>query len=241
MNRLTVLTNSFSLPAVEPPPELDSGADDNMSQTLKILQVADLFEPFIGGMEQHVKTLSQGLTQRGHEVTIATAHIPGTLVDETIDGYRVRRILGWSGRALARLYERDEAPFHPPVPDPGVVSALRQIIDELRPDIVHAQGWISYSCLAIATRRRFRLVVTMHDHSFACVRKTLMRKNLQMCSGPRFDACLRCAPGQYGLLKGTALTTGLRAARPLHARADSWVAVSQSVAESTRVSYHAPQ
>lgn len=204
-----------------------------MSQTLKILQVADLFEPFIGGMEQHVKALSQGLTQRGHEVTIATVQIPGALVDETIDGYRVRRILGWSGRALAGWYERDEAPFHPPVPDPGVVSVLKQIIDELRPDVVHAQGWISYSCLAIARHRRFQLVVTMHDHSFACIRKTLMRKNLQVCSGPRFDACLRCAPSQYGLLKGTALTTGLRAARPLHARADSWVAVSQSVAEST--------
>lgn len=205
-----------------------------MSQPLKILQVADLFEPFIGGMEQHVKTLSQELTQRGHEVTIATAHIPGTLVAESIDGYKVRRIRGWSGRALAGWYERDEAPFHPPLPDPGVVAVLGQIIDEISPDIVHAQGWISYSCLAVARRRQFRLVVTMHDHSLACIRKTLMRKNLQMCTGPRFDACLRCAPGQYGLVKGTALTTGLRAARPLHARADSWVAVSQSVADSTR-------
>lgn len=205
-----------------------------MGRTLRILQVADLFEPFIGGMEQHVKTLSWGLAQRGHEVTVATAHIPGTAVDETVDGFRVRRIRGWSGRALSGWYERDEAPFHPPAPDPGVVAVLKQIIDETHPDVVHAQGWISYSCLAVARRRRFRLVVTMHDHSFVCVRKTLMRKNLATCPGPRFDVCLRCAPDQYGLLKGTALTTGLRASRPLHAQADSWVAVSQSVAEASR-------
>jgi glycosyltransferase involved in cell wall biosynthesis len=205
-----------------------------VGRTLRILQVADLFEPFIGGMEQHVKALSRGLAQRGHEVTVATAHIPGTAIDETVDGVRVRRILGWSGRALARWYERAEAPFHPPMPDPGVVAALKQIIDETHPDVVHAQGWISYSCLAVARHGRFQLVVTMHDHSFACVRKTLMRKNLETCSGPRFDVCLRCAADQYGLLKGTVLTTGLRASRPLHAQGDSWVAVSQSVAEASR-------
>ena len=209
-------------------------ADDPTSPPLRILQVTDLFEPFIGGMELHVKALSQGLAQRGHEVTVVTAHLPGTAVDEAVDGFRVRRIAGWSGRALARWYERAEVPFHPPVPDPGVVAALRRIVDELRPDVVHAQGWISYSCLAITRHRRFRLVVTLHDHSFACVRKTLLRSELTPCSGPRLDLCLRCAPGQYGVVKGAALTMGLRAARPLHARVDSWVAISQFVANSNR-------
>jgi glycosyltransferase involved in cell wall biosynthesis len=205
-----------------------------MSRTLKILQVSDLFEPFIGGMEEHVKTLSRGLAQRGHDVTVATAHIPGTAIDETVDGFRVRRIPGWSGRALGASYERDEAPYHPPIPDPGVVSALKRIVDELRPDVVHTQGWISYSCLAIPRRRRLPLVLTLHDHSFACVRKTLMRNGLHACSGPRLDACLRCSPGQYGLAKGAALTMGLRAVRPLNDRVDSWVAISQFVADSSR-------
>jgi glycosyltransferase involved in cell wall biosynthesis len=211
-----------------------SAATDPAARRLRILQVCDLFEPFIGGMELHVKTLSQELAQRGHEVTVVTAHLPGTAVDEATDGFRVRRITGWSGRALAGWYERAEVPFHPPMPDPGVVTALRRIIDELRPDIVHAQGWISYSCLAIARRRRFRLVVTLHDHSFACVRKTFLRSDLTPCSGPRLDRCLRCAPGQYGLVKGAALTAGLRAARPLHGRSPSWVAISQFVADASR-------
>jgi glycosyltransferase involved in cell wall biosynthesis len=207
---------------------------DHMPRPLRILQVTDLFEPFVGGMELHVRTLSQELARRGHEVTVVTAQLPGTAVDEAVDGFRVRRVAGWSGRALAGWYERAEVPFHPPVPDPGVVAALRRIIDDLRPDVVHTQGWISYSCLAIGRHRRFRLVVTLHDHSFACVRKTLLRNDLKPCSGPRLDVCLRCAPGQYGIVKGVALTTGLRAARPLHARVESWVAISQFVADSSR-------
>lgn len=202
--------------------------------SMRILQVCDLFEPFIGGLEQHVKTLSLGLAQRGHEVTVATARLPGTADDESVDGLRVRRIAGWSARALAGWYERASVPFHPPAPDPGVVVALNRIIGQVRPDIVHAQGWISYSCLAAARHRRFRLVVTLHDHSFACARKTLLRHGVDPCPGPRLGACVRCAPGQYGVVKGTALTLGLRAARPLHRRVDSWVAISQFVADSSR-------
>ena len=205
-----------------------------MRRTLRILQVTDLFEPFIGGVEQHVKTLSRRLVRRGHEVMVATAQLPGTPADETVDGVRIRRIAGWSSRALPGWYETAQAPFHPPVPDPGVVAALKRVVDDFRPDVVHAQGWISYSCLAIAKRRPLRLVITLHDHSFACVRKTLMHHGLEACPGPRLGLCLRCAPGQYGILKGTALTMGLRSVRPLHDRAESWVAISQFVADSSR-------
>ena len=151
-----------------------------MSRPLRILQVTDLYEPFIGGMEQHVKSLSRGLADRGHKVVVATTRLPGTADDETMDGVRIRRITGWSSRVLADWYERTDVPFHPPVPDPGAIAGLKVIIDELRPDVVHAQGWITYSCLALAARRRrFRLFVTMHDHAFACVRKTLMRNGLE--------------------------------------------------------------
>jgi glycosyltransferase involved in cell wall biosynthesis len=205
-----------------------------VSRPLRILQVTDLYDPFIGGMELHVKALSQQLACRGYEVTVATSHIPGAADDEVVDGLRIRRISGWTSRALRGWYERAEAPYHPPIPDPGVMHGLREIIDDERPDVVHAQGWISYSCMAIAIRREFRLVVTMHDHSFTCVRKTLMRNGLAECTGPRLDMCLRCAPGQYGKLKGTGLTFGLRTARILHDRVDSWVAVSQHVADASR-------
>lgn len=205
-----------------------------MSRVLRILQITDFYDPFLGGMEEHVKMLSGGLAERGHDVMVATSRLPGTVDDETVNGVRIRRITGWSDRALARWYERTGAPFRPPVPDPGVVAALKRIIDEFSPDIVHAQGWITYSCLAIDPHRHFRLVVTLHDYGFACARKTLLHNGQGTCSGPRFDVCLRCTPGQYGLVKGVALTAGLRATRWLHGRVDSWVAISEFVADCSR-------
>jgi glycosyltransferase involved in cell wall biosynthesis len=205
-----------------------------VSRSLRILQVTDLYDPFIGGMESHVKALSHGLVRLGHEVTVATARLPGTAADETVDGLRIRRFTGWSARALASWYEQAEAPFHPPLPDPGVVAELKRVINESRPDVVHAQGWITYSCLMMARHRRFKLVVTVHDHGFMCARKTLLRNGETICSGPRLSACLRCAPGHYGIAKGAALTLGLRAAQPLHDRADSWVAVSKFAADTNR-------
>ena len=201
---------------------------------MRILQVTDLFEPFIGGhgtARQDAVPGTRAARSRGNGRDRAPSRHCGR---RGVDGFRIRRILAGPARALAGWYERAEVPFHPPLPDPGVVAALKRIIDELRPDVVHAQGWISYSCLALARRQRFRLVVTLHDHSLACVRKTLMRNGLTPCSGPRLGACLRCAPGQYGAIKGAALTLGLRAARPLHDRVDSWVAISQFVADSSR-------
>jgi glycosyltransferase involved in cell wall biosynthesis len=205
-----------------------------MSRPLRILQVCDFYEPFIGGVESHVKALSRELACRGHEVTIVTSHLPGTALDENVGGLRIRRITGWANRVLHGWYERAEAPYQPPLPDPGMMRALRGIIDDQRPDIVHAQGWISYSCMAIARRSGCPLVVTMHDYSFSCARKTLLRDGLAECAGPRLDICLRCAPGQYGTVKGTALTLGLRTARSLHGRVDSWVAASASVADASR-------
>ena len=60
-----------------------------MSRPLRILQVTDLYEPFIGGMEQHVKSLSRGLADRGRKVVVATTRLPGTADDWTIEGVRV--------------------------------------------------------------------------------------------------------------------------------------------------------
>jgi glycosyltransferase involved in cell wall biosynthesis len=206
-----------------------------MNRSLRILQVADFYKPFIGGMEQHVETLSRQLARRGHEVTVATAQLPGTVQDEISDGVTIRRMASWSSAILAGHYQRSSAPFHPPIPDPGMIAGLHKIIDEFRPHIVHAHGWITYSCLAAAARRRrFGLVVTMHDYGFVCARRSLLRDGRALCEGPQLNACLRCAPGQYGSGTGIALALGLRASRPWHSRVDSWIAISRFVADANR-------
>ena len=59
---------------------------------MKILFVLENYYPFIGGAEVLFKNLCEGLAGRGHNVTVLTSLLPGTLPAENINGVAVRRI-----------------------------------------------------------------------------------------------------------------------------------------------------
>jgi glycosyltransferase involved in cell wall biosynthesis len=184
---------------------------------MKVLQLMDLDGRRPGGLELSVRALCAELTERGHEVELTT------LAD----------LRGWS-RALKRFYEDPLRPFHPTVPDPGVVRELRRLIARARPDVVHAHGWIAYSALAAASSDGPPVVVGVHDYGHVCAKKTMLRGDDSICGGPALRACLSCASAHYGAAKAGALTLGLRVASPLHRRAAVFVANSNAVAEATR-------
>ncbi len=50
---------------------------------MRVLMLTDLYPPFIGGIEQHVRNLSHGLVERGHEVTVATMSVDGQPASRT--------------------------------------------------------------------------------------------------------------------------------------------------------------
>jgi glycosyltransferase involved in cell wall biosynthesis len=209
----------------------------NANDPLSVLLLTDLYSPVVGGLEGHVQALARSLARRGHRVTVVTQRHPGAPDRERADGVEVRRIDGWS-RFLGRFYEDPAYRFLPPAPDPGLVRALKAIVDEIRPQIVHAHSWILYSALALPSRlRSYATLMTLHDYGLGCARKTLVQRGGGRCSGPALLKCLACAPGQYGLPVGTALVTSLRASRPLHRRVDRFLAVSSSV--QTRVREYA--
>ena len=54
------------------------------------------------------------------------------------------------------------------------------------------------------------------------------------CPGPALARCLSCAPEQYGLVKGSAITVSMRADRFLHHRVDRFLAVSAAAAHGSR-------
>jgi glycosyltransferase involved in cell wall biosynthesis len=218
-----------------------------------IFQLSDFYRPVIGGLERHVETLSRELVRLGHTVTVVTLQTGDLATEEMLDGVHVVRIRGWSGHLTA--FHADAArPFHPTVPDPGAVAALRQLVKQERPDVVHNHSWLQYSYFPLHHRQRGPAhIVTLHDYGLTCARKTLQYVNHRLvnplggrlsgpsalgpnlpCSGPRLAKCLSCAPEQYGLLKGTAITTGLRASRVLHRSADQYIAISTAVAEGSR-------
>ena len=205
---------------------------------MHVVQLTDFYRPVIGGLERHVETLSHELISLGHSVTVVTFQIGDQPAEETTGGVRVIRIRGWSTR-LTALHADAARPFHPTLPDPGAMAALRRVVRHQRPDVVHSHSWLEYSFFPqYHAHRGPAHVVTLHDYGLACPKKTFQYSGRrtavgQPCSGPRLAKCLGCAPAQYGLLKGTAVTTGLRASRALHGRADRYIAVSEAVAKSS--------
>ena len=220
---------------------------------MHILQLSDFYRPVIGGLERHVETLSHELIRLGHTVTVVTLQTDGQPTEETLDGVRVIRIRGWSS-GLTALHADAARPFHPTVPDPGAMAVLRRVVGRERPAVVHSHSWLQYSYFPLYHRQRGPAhVVTLHDYGIACAKKTLRHVTARIatsavgplpepsaaslskpCSGPRLAKCIACAPEQYGALKGAAITTGLRASRILHRRADRYIAISTAVADASR-------
>jgi glycosyltransferase involved in cell wall biosynthesis len=220
---------------------------------MHILELSDFYRPVIGGLERHVETLSRELVRLGHTVTVVTLRTGDHPAEETLDGVRVIRIRGWSG-GWPTLHADAARPFHPTVPDPGAVAALRRVVQREHPDIVHSHSWLQYSYFPLYHAQRGPAhVVTLHDYGLACPKKTLQYATRRLagsdsgqppgstaasrsrpCSGPRLAKCLACAPEQYGVLKGTAITMGLGCSRILHGRADQYIAVSTAVADGSR-------
>lgn len=202
---------------------------------MHIMQLADMFHPVIGGVENYVATLSTELVRLGHTAVVVTIQPGGQPEDEIIDGVRIIRIQSLS-QNFSRFYSDTSHPFHPPAPDPGAVSALRRIVHHEQPDVVHSHSWLNHSFFPLYSAHKGPAhVVTLHDYGMACPRKTLMRSgHAEQCCGPRLARCLACAPEQYGLLKGTMITLSMQASRLLQHRVDRYLTVSMAAADGSR-------
>lgn len=206
---------------------------------MRLLLVAQFFPPDIGGEERHVFNLGNILAARGHVVTVATQSLLGGGPDEELlpSGVQVRRFTTLAMR-FPGVYSTDR-PHHPPVPDPLGVRALRGIVREARPEVVHAHNWAVNSVLPLrgwsAKHRPFGLVLTLHDYSHVCATKRLMR-NGAPCAGPSVARCLPCATGHYGPLVGPVAALATTAMIPWKSHSiDHIVSVSRAVALANRI------
>ena len=205
---------------------------------MRLLLVAQFFPPDIGGEERHVFNLANILADRGHAVTVATQSAKGCPDEEVLpSGTQVRRFATMA-MSLPGVYSTSR-PHHPPVPDPRGVAALRRIVREARPDVVHAHNWAVNSVLPLrglsADRRPFGLVLTLHDYSQVCATKRLMRDGVP-CAGPSVARCLPCATNHYGPVVGPVTALATTAMRPWKSRSiDYVVSVSRAVASANHV------
>jgi glycosyltransferase involved in cell wall biosynthesis len=204
---------------------------------MRILLAAQFFPPDIGGEERHVFNLANILAARGHQVAVATQHVPGAPDTEVLaSGVQVHRFSTMAMR-LPGVYA-GERQHHLPVPDPVGVRHLARILDLERPDVVHAHNWILNSILPLhrqGVRRNFGLVLTLHDYSNSCATKRMMRSGAP-CAGPGPLKCVTCSVKHYGAIVGPVTSACTAAMRPWKQRTvDYTVSVSRAVAEGNHV------
>lgn len=197
---------------------------------MRILMVTDFYSPFLGGVEQHVRSLSTDLVSRGHEVAVATLWHKGLPEFDIDQGVRVHRIKGTTQRATW-LFSHPERTWAPPFPDPESAWSLQRIVKQEQPQIVHGHDWLVRSFLPIKPRSRAKLVVSLHYYTRSCAKKNLMYKGAP-CSGPGFQKCLRCGSAHYGLAKGVPIVLGNWALAAVeHSAVDMFIPVSQATAD----------
>jgi glycosyltransferase involved in cell wall biosynthesis len=200
---------------------------------MRILLLSQFYPPVIGGEERHVRNLGAALAQRGHDVSVGTLMHAGSPETEMDGAVRVHRLRGTLQR-LSGLHTDSERRHAPPFPDPELALALKRLVAQERPDIVHAHNWIYASFLPVKALSGARLVVTLHDYGLVCAKKNFMHLGTHVCSGPALVKCLPCAAGHYGAVKATATTFG-NWASSFAARhvVDRFIPVSHAVARHT--------
>lgn len=200
---------------------------------MRVLQISDGYPPATGGTERVVAALAKGLVAQGHPTTVATLGRPGVPDRETVDGVEVHRLDGFT-RYLRRFASDPGHFFHPTFPDPLLVSRLQSLVDEVKPDIVHAHGWILNSCLPLHLGGA-ALVSTLHDYGLNCAKKTMIHQEQldDPCPGPSPLRCLKCAGQFYGPLKGTPITLGLRESRRRLDRVSLFLPISAAVEKAS--------
>src|SRR5918999_2264168 len=180
---------------------------------VRVLMASDFYPPFIGGAERQVQLLSKELVGRGYEVHVATVWHKGLPEDEDDEGVSVHRLKALATRVP--WFSKDpKRRFHPPFPDPGMIVGLRRLIGRIRPDIVHAHGWVAYSCAPALLRSDIPLVLSVRDYGYTCAKRTMLYRGAA-CAGPALAKCLRCATEPYGPAKAIAAVAGVFSGKAL--------------------------
>ena len=201
---------------------------------VRILMVTDFYRPYVGGVEQHVRSLAQALVRLGHHVAVATLATPTTGPREELDGevhvYRLRS----AGVLFPRLFAAAERPWAPPILDPVVLASLRGVVAREDPDVVHGHDWLSRSAWPFCLGRR-PLVLSLHYYTRSCAKKTLWTDGAS-CPGPSLRRCVRCAAAHFGPVKGVVTAGAARVGAAVDDRVvRQLIAVSDATARGNEV------
>ncbi len=190
---------------------------------MRILMLSDFYPPQVrGGLEHHVDSLASELTERGHDIHVATLSGAARPSHPRVTLHTVKTA------ASALVKHADTArPFHPPLPDPCASRQLAKLVAAVRPDVIHGHSWLAVS---LPRSSRAPLVFTAHDYGMVCQLRTLFTTSGEVCTGPK-AACVRCGAGRYGVTKSALMTAGTVAGRRW-LRPQAFITLSTAVARA---------
>jgi glycosyltransferase involved in cell wall biosynthesis len=142
-----------------------------MMSPVRVAMVSSRYLPYLGGVETHVREVSQRMAAQGVDVTVLTTDLTGELPPEEHDGaLTVRRYAAWPKRADLYI-------------SPSLVRQIR----EGGYDLVHMQGvnnFLPPLVLATAQRSGVPTVVTFHTGGHTSRLRTTVRGAQWRALGP---------------------------------------------------------
>ena len=193
-------------------PRGDSG--EPRASSLRILMVTDEYRPYIGGAGRCMELFAQELSRLGHTVAIATAWHADAPAFEDDGLVQIHRIRDLPSR-MRWISEDPKRHTPPPFPDPEAVWRLRRLINDFRPDLIPAYGWLAHSAATALIGKRIPLVIWGHEYGNVCAMRTMVR-GTEVCSGPapvEVPGLRRVWP--RGVPKGSVAAASVLGVRPL--------------------------
>lgn len=151
-----------------------------------------LFYPHIfGGAERSVQLLAEGLTERGHEVTVVSVAAQQQVRNiGTIKAYYLAPHNTYWGGMPRKVNRVKKLAWHlGDIFNPGIYRDIAGILEEQQPDIIHTHMMTGLSAAPwmAARRQGIPLVHTLREYSLICESSTMFRNNLN-CG----NQCLSC-------------------------------------------------
>ena len=142
---------------------------------MKILIVNTYYYPnMIGGTEQSIKLLAQGLREKGHDIYVLTGDKQDKQCEE-IDGIKVIRLDLSNKSNIAQKLLRKALEIN----NIRIKNTISNILDEIKPDVIHTNNlfYISPIVWKLANERNIKIVHTLRDYWGLCPKTTLLNKN----------------------------------------------------------------
>jgi len=163
---------------------------------MRVLHVLHQYLPdHVGGVELYVHGLAQSQQRTGHQVAL--------FFRRSLDGRRLERDTQ-DGLAVYRAVHGRFTPsgrFLSSLRDPYLATSLKQVIQEIDPDIIHIHHLMGLPVSSLGTGDLPGVsVVTLHDYWWVCANAQLLTDyDGRVCDGPRhWLNCARCGLARAG-------------------------------------------